>query len=68
MRTRHATLAAVDAAVLHDHHLALARNALRIVTPDATQRAALQKDRRPNARPIMDRVFLNIKYQAGVHD
>ena len=39
------------------------RLGFRIMTPNAMQRASLHKDNSPYARPVMDREFLNVKYQ-----
>ena len=43
------------------HELGSDRDAFRIVAPEAAQAAALEKDGRPDARSVVDRVALDVK-------
>ena len=62
-----------DRVFLSDHaagfpvELRLRRNAFRIVTPGATQRAAFHEDGQPYARSVVDGKFLNVENEAGGH-
>ncbi|GMB64529.1 hypothetical protein PPNK14_24200 [Pectobacterium parmentieri] len=59
------TFAAVLAFIRRKHDLIGTTYPLWIGAPGAENIAAFQKNQRANAFPIMERVFLNIKYSAG---
>ena len=64
MRADRRAVAALDALVGEKRQFRLRLAALRIVAPAAAQRAALQKNRRPDARSVMHRKSFYIDQSA----
>jgi len=61
------TLTATDASFLPEDEFYRDRSALGVVTPPAVQGAPLKKDRRADARPIVDGILLDIEDYAFCH-
>jgi hypothetical protein len=64
MRADRRAVAALDAFVGEKRQFRLCLTALRIVAPAASQRTALQKNRRPDAWPVMHRKAFYIDQSA----
>jgi hypothetical protein len=55
---------APDTAILPQVNLRLERLVFRVVAPSALERASFQKDARPDSRPVMDGIALDIGVEA----
>jgi hypothetical protein len=66
MRADRHAIATLDTLMDEKRQLGFRLAALRIVTPTAPQRTALQKNGRPNARSVMHRKTLDID-QSAIH-
>jgi hypothetical protein len=61
------TLAATRASGFDKRQFRFRRHAFGIVAPPAPQRAAFEEDRRANARPVVQRVSLDVKNRSLEH-